>query len=163
MKDLILKTDTGNISYFIVRVTLGVVILAHGLQKLLGAFGGFGFDASMSYFTQTVGVPWILGFLVIIGESVGMVLLIAGVFARLVAGSLVVIMFGAAAMNASNGFFMNWFGKQPGEGIEFFILAIGMALVIAVKGAGKWSVDGWLAQSGSSNQPSFNQRVEAHS
>lgn len=163
MKDLILKTDTGNVSYFIVRVTLGVVILAHGLQKLLGAFGGFGFDATMNYFTQTVGMPWILGFLVILAESVGMALLIAGVFSRLVAGSLIIIMFGAASVNAGNGFFMNWFGKQPGEGIEFFILAIGMALVIAIKGAGKWSVDGWLAAKENNSEAVYSRKLETNS
>ncbi len=161
MKDLILKTDTGNVSYFIVRVTLGVVILAHGLQKLVGAFGGFGFEASMSYFTETVGVPWVLGFLVIIGESIGMGMLIAGAFSRLVAASLVVILFGAASVNASNGFFMNWFGKQPGEGVEFFILAIAMALVVAIKGGGKWSVDGWLSQT-IKREPALSGKLETN-
>src|SRR5687767_2355202 len=140
MKSNILKTDTDNISYFIIRVALAIVILPHGLQKLLGSFGGFGFDASMNYFTGTVGMPWILGFLVIIGESVGMLLLAAGIFTRLVSASLIIIMLGAASVNMENGFFMNWFGNQAGEGIEFFILAIAMALQVTIQGAGKWSI-----------------------
>ena len=43
------------------------------------------------------------------------------------------------------GFFMNWFGNQPGEGFEFHILAIELAIAILIKGSGKWSVDRLLA------------------
>jgi putative oxidoreductase len=145
MKNLILKTDSNNIVYFIIRVVLAIVILPHGMQKLFGLFGGYGFGGTMNFFTQNVGMPWILGFLVIVGESFGMLLLLAGIFSRLVAASLVIIMFGALSFHASNGFFMNWSGNQAGEGIEFFLLAIGMAVQVVIKGAGKWSVDGWLA------------------
>jgi len=145
MKTNMLKTDNSNLSYFMIRITLALVILPHGLQKLFGTFGGFGFDNSMKYFTETVGLPWILGFLVIAAETFGMLLLAAGIFSRLVAASLIVVMFGAASVNVQNGFFMNWFGNQPGEGVEFFILVIAMALLVTIQGGGKWSVDGWLA------------------
>jgi putative oxidoreductase len=40
-----------------------------------------------------------------------------------------------------NGFFMNWSGQQKGEGIEFFILAIGIALAIMIGGSGAFSID----------------------
>jgi len=145
MKTL-LNTDTTNASYAIIRVVLGLVILPHGLQKLFGAFDGAGFGPTMQYFTEDVGLPWVLGFLVIIAETLGMIFLIAGILTRLVSASLIVIMLGAAAQHYENGFFMNWFGNQPGEGIEFFLLTIGMAFVVTRYGAGKWSADGWLVK-----------------
>jgi putative oxidoreductase len=41
----------------------------------------------------------------------------------------------------SNGFFMNWFGNQAGEGYEYHLLIIGMAASLFISGAGKFSVD----------------------
>lgn len=43
----------------VLRLTLGLVLLPHGAQKLLGWFGGFGFDGTMGFFTQKMGLPWI--------------------------------------------------------------------------------------------------------
>jgi putative oxidoreductase len=43
--------------------------------------------------------------------------------------------------HVKNGFFMNWFGKQQGEGIEYFLLILGLALALVVSGGGRWSVD----------------------
>ena len=61
------NTDDGW-SGLILRLTLGLVMLPHGAQKLLGWFGGFGFDGTMGFFTQKMGLPWIIAFLVIMGE-----------------------------------------------------------------------------------------------
>ena len=63
----------------ILRLTLGLVMLPHGAQKLLGWFGGFGFDGTMGYFTQKMGMPWIIALLVIIAESFGSVALLGWV------------------------------------------------------------------------------------
>jgi putative oxidoreductase len=131
---------------FALRVTLGVMIFPHGAQKLLGWFGGYGFTGTMGYFTGTAGVPWLVGFLVILGEFFGGLMLIAGIGTRFAAASLAVVMGGAAWQLRANGFFMNWFGNQKGEGIEFFLLAIGMALGVAALGAGQWSLDSLLAR-----------------
>ena len=128
------------------RVALGVMMFPHGAQKLLGWFGGFGFNGTMGYFTGTVGTPWAVGLLVILGEFFGSLLLIAGFGTRFAAASLVVIMLGAAWQLRGNGFFMNWFGNQKGEGLEFFLLAAGIGLALVVTGAGKWSVDSLLAR-----------------
>jgi putative oxidoreductase len=131
---------------FVLRVTLGVMIFPHGAQKLLGWFGGYGFTGTMGYFTGTAGVPWILGFLVILAEFFGGFMLIAGLATRFTAASLAIIMGGAAWQVRTNGFFMNWFGNQKGEGIEFFLLAIGIAVSLAFLGAGQWSLDSGLAR-----------------
>jgi len=103
----------------ILRVTLGAVIFAHGAQKLLGWFGGNGFDATMGFFTNVMHLPWLVAFLVIVGESLGALGLAAGLFTRFTAASFIVIMLGAIFMShLPHGFFMNWFGQQQGEGFE---------------------------------------------
>jgi len=131
----------------ILRLTLGLVMLPHGAQKVLGWFGGFGFDGTMGYFTQTLGLPWIIAFLVIIGEFFGSLGLLVGFLTRFSAASIGVIMLGAITMvHLQNGFFMNWFGKQPGEGYEYHLLVLGISIVLTVIGAGRWSVDQQIAQ-----------------
>jgi putative oxidoreductase len=134
------KTED-DISVLIARLFLGVVILPHGLQKLLGMFGGYGFSGTVDFFVSN-GVPAAIAFLIIIGESFGAVGLIIGFLSRLAALGITLIMLGAIFMvHLPNGFFMNWFGDKQGEGFEFHLLAIGLALVVLIKGGGKWSVD----------------------
>ena len=129
-------------SYWIPRVILGCVILPHGAQKLFGWFGGFGFTNTMTYFTQTTGLPWIIAFLIVMGESLGSLGLILGFFTRLSALGLICIMVGAIiTVHIPNGFFMNWFGKQAGEGFEYHLLVIGMSIPLLISGGGKYSVD----------------------
>lgn len=131
----------------ILRLTLGLVMFPHGAQKLLGWYGGFGFDGTMGFFTQQMGMPWLVAFLVIIGESFGSVALLAGFLTRFTAASFGVIMLGAIAMvHLQHGFFMNWFGKQQGEGYEYHLLVIGIAIALLVTGAGRWSADRMIAE-----------------
>ena len=131
----------------ILRVVLGGVIFAHGAQKLLGWYGGSGFEGTMGFFTQKMGLPWLIAFLVIIGESIGSLGLLAGLFTRFTAASFIVIMLGAImTVHLPQGFFMNWFGQQTGEGFEFHLLVIGMSLALLVVGGGKWALDGVIAR-----------------
>ncbi len=123
------------------RLALGFMILPHGLQKTLGWFGGYGFKGTMGYLTGQVGAPWIFALLAILAESVGGLMLIAGFGTRLAALGVGGVMLVAAAMHRSNGFFMNWFGTQKGEGVEFHLLALGMVVALLILGGGKWSVD----------------------
>ena len=140
MKYLFQTND--NFSYWVPRVILGCVMFPHGAQKLFGWFGGFGFTNSMTYFTQTTGLPWIIAFLIIMGESLGSLGLIVGFFTRLSALGLICIMVGAIiTVHIPNGFFMNWFGKQAGEGFEYHLLVIGMSIPLLISGGGKYSVD----------------------
>jgi len=129
-------------SYWVPRLILGCVMFPHGAQKLFGWFGGFGFTNTMTYFTQTAGLPWIIAFLVVIGESLGSIGLIVGFLTRLSALGLICIMMGAIiTVHIPNGFFMNWFGKQAGEGFEYHLLVIGMSIPLLINGGGKYSVD----------------------
>ena len=131
----------------VLRVVLGLVVFPHGAQKLLGWFGGYGFSGSMNYFTNTVGLPWIIGFLVIILEFFGALALIAGVTTRILAAFYIVIAIGIIFTSSIQyGFFMNWFGNQGGEGYEYFLLWIGIAIVLLFNGGGKYSFDKLLSE-----------------
>lgn len=128
------------------RFSLGLMILPHGLQKTLGWFGGYGFQGTMGYLTGTVGAPWLLALLAILAETVGGVMLLAGLGTRVAALGLGGVMLVAAWQHRSHGFFMNWFGSQKGEGLEFFLLALGLVAGLLILGGGKWSLDAQLAR-----------------
>jgi putative oxidoreductase len=136
----LIHTDE-SLTGLLARLTLGIVMLPHGLQKLLGLFGGYGFTGTMSALTGG-GMPWIVAFLVILGESFGALGLIFGFISRFAAFGITLIMLGAIFLaHLSNGFFMNWYGQQPGEGFEYHLLAIGLGLIVLLRGAGRWSID----------------------
>lgn len=144
MKDFVLRTNN-DWPGMILRLTAGLMMLPHGLQKLAGWFGGFGFMGTMNYFTNTMKLPWIISLLVILIESVGAIGLISGAFTRLWALGFIVVMIGAmVTTNFKNGLFMNWYGTQSGEGYEYHLLVIGICLALLVTGGGKFSVDGIL-------------------
>lgn len=152
-------------SPFILRIMLALVIFPHGAQKLLGWYGGHGFEGTMGFFTQQMGLPWMIAFLVIMGESIGAFALAAGLMTRFTAASLGIIMLGAiATVHWPHGFFMNWFGNQAGEGFEFHLLVIGMSLSLMASGGGKWSVDHvigrWLSQE-EKGHPSVSRKTVA--
>lgn len=140
-------TDSSNWSMLISRITLGIVILPHGMQKALGSFGGYGFEASVGFF-QSMGIPVVIGVLVILAEFIGAIGLIIGAGTRFMAFSIFVTLGGAMVLGGhlQHGFFMNWFGNQAGEGIEYFILVLGMAAASMIAGAGKFSVDGLVSK-----------------
>jgi putative oxidoreductase len=123
------------------RLALGVMILPHGLQKTLGWFGGYGFQGTMGYLTGTVGAPWIFALLAILAESAGGLMLIAGFGTRLAALGVGGVMLVAATQHWPNGFFMNWFGNQKGEGVEFHLLALAIVASLLLLGGGRFSVD----------------------
>ena len=137
-----LATNQQSWSLLVSRLALGVVILPHGMQKALGLFGGHGFAGTMG-FLQSMGMPFLIALLVILAEFVGSIGLILGLGTRFMAFSVGLTMAGAAILGGHihNGFFMNWFGMQKGEGIEYFILVVGLALAALIGGSGKLSVD----------------------
>jgi putative oxidoreductase len=139
--------DTGDeATATVLRVTLGGLMFAHGAQKLLGWFGGFGFEGTMGFLTGTIGLPALLAVLIILLEFFGGIALMIGLAGRLMATGFAAIMLGAIfTVHAQNGFFMNWTGSQAGEGFEFHLLALAMAVALILKGSGALSVDRVLA------------------
>lgn len=140
----------------IARLVLGLVMFPHGAQKALGWFGGYGFSATMGFFTGQMHIPAFFAFLAIMAEFAGSIGLILGLLSRVSAFGIAVNMLVAVVMvHASNGLFMNWTSTQKGEGFEYHLLALGLALIVIVVGGGKWSVDsvlfGWLERIEKSN------------
>jgi putative oxidoreductase len=131
----------------VLRVFLAVVFFPHGAQKVLGWFGGYGFTATLNFFTNTLHLPAALAVLVFAAEFLGPLALIIGFLTRLAALGILCDMIGAVGMiHGRNGFFMNWAGKTPPvEGFEFHLLAIGIALALVIGGAGELSVDKAIA------------------
>ncbi len=118
-----------------IRVILGLTFMVHGSQKMFGAFGGPGLAHMMG--GPPHGMGPVLGLLVSVGEFFGGLGLLVGFLSRFSAASLIVIMLGAIFMvHAKNGFFMNWAGNQKGEGFEYHLLVIGMALAVLIAGPG---------------------------
>jgi putative oxidoreductase len=130
----------------LVRLVFGIVYFAHGAQKLFGWFGGYGYSGTMQYFTQMMHIPWIFANLAIAAEFLGGLGLIVGALTRVAAFGISMNMIVAVLMvHLSNGFFMNWTGQQKGEGFEYHLLALAIAVLLMVKGGGAFSVDRALA------------------
>lgn len=140
MKRLLFKTTNSKAPIFL-RLATALVLFPHGAQKLLGWFGGFGFDATMQYFTTTVGLPKVLGFLIILLEFFAPLAILAGFAVRFWSIAIACLMTGIILTSHSDYFFMNWFGTQKTEGMEYFLLFIGMCLSLVYSGAGRVSVD----------------------
>ena len=139
----LVRTDD-DITGFILRALLGIVFFPHGAQKVLGWFGGYGFEGTMASF-ERMGIPAIFALLAILAEFLGSIGLLTGFLTRVAAFGITCNMVVAVFMvHLKNGFFMNWFGNQKGEGFEYHILVIAITLALMVRGGGRWSVDGLL-------------------
>src|SRR5260370_21472910 len=132
----------------ILRLVLGVVFFAHGAQKMLGWFGGFGFTGTMNFFTGVAHIPAPLAFLAIAAEFFGGIGLLLGFLTRIAAFGIGVNMLVAIMIeHRAFGFFMNWTGIQKGEGYEFHLLVLAIVAFLIMRGAGAFSVDRVLAVS----------------
>lgn len=130
----------------LLRLALAATMFPHGAQKALGWWGGFGFDKTVGYFVQG-GMPAALAVAIIAAEFLGPIALVAGFFTRWSAFGIGLVMLGAAGIaHLQNGFFMNWMGTQKGEGIEYFIPVVAIALALLIKGGGSWAFDSILAR-----------------
>jgi putative oxidoreductase len=142
-----LMNTTDDLAITIPRLALGVVFFAHGAQKALGWFGGYGFSGTMGFFTQQMHIPAAFAFLAICAEFLGGIGLLLGLLGRVAAFGIACDMVVAVWMvHRHFGLFANWSGLQKGEGYEYHLLAIAIALVIMIKGSGALSVDRALSK-----------------
>jgi putative oxidoreductase len=145
MKRLLTTTNDGVLT--LMRLVLGIVFFAHGAQKMLGWFGGYGFSATMGFFTSQMHIPAPFAFLAIAAEFFGGLGLILGLLTRVAAFGIAVDMLVAVLMvHIHVGFFANWSGKQKGEGIEFHLLALALAIALIIRGGGAFSADRALSE-----------------
>jgi putative oxidoreductase len=126
----------------IARVVLGLVFFAHGAQKALGWFGGAGLQNTVSVFREHLRIPVPLALLAIAAEFFGGLGLIVGLLSRVAAlGIAAVILVALVTVHWKFGFFMNWYGDKQGQGIEYHILVLVLALLVMIKGGGASSLD----------------------
>lgn len=142
----IMRTGNSAAGLFL-RLALGIVMLAHGLQQTFGLFGGIGIKAKIGYYTGTFHIPWIIALLGVLTVSVGAFLLIIGLWSRIMAFFISIFLLTAFSLvHVHNGFFMNWEGRKAGEGFEYHILGIGIAIAIMIYGSGWFSIDRLLTR-----------------
>ena len=135
-----------SIGLFVLRLSLGAVLLAHGAQKVFSFFGGEGPQATIRMFAH-MGLPrWVAIFAMAV-EVLGGLGLVVGLLTRIPALGALALMAGAAyEVHARFGFFMNWSGKNGGEGVEYHLLAGAVALALLLGGGGRWSIDRALSK-----------------
>ena len=136
----VLRTDSG-VAGLILRLTLAIAMFPHGAQKALGWYGGHGFNVTLKNFAR-MGIPTAFGVLAIAAEFLGPIGLVIGLLTRIAAFGIACVMIVAiVTTHWRNGFFMNWFGNQKGEGYEYHLLVLGIAITLIVVGAGALSLD----------------------
>ena len=156
----LIATDN-DIATTILRLALGVIFFAHGAQKMLGWFGGYGFTGTMGFFTGVLHIPAVFAFLAIAAEFFGGLGLILGLLTRVASFGVFCNMIVAVAMIHHNfGFFMNWTGTQKGEGYEYHLLLVAASAFLIIRGAGAASVDRLLS-SPASNRVRSQVRAQA--
>src|SRR5882724_3807786 len=156
----LIATDN-DIATTILRLALGVIFFAHGAQKTLGWFGGYGFTGTMGFFTGAMHIPTVFAFLAITAEFIGGLGLIFGVLTRVAAFGIFCNMVVAVALvHGQFGFFMNWTGAQQGEGYEYHLLVLATTAFLMIRGAGAASVDRLLSSS-ASNRMTAEARPQA--
>jgi putative oxidoreductase len=120
----------------LLRLTMGLILVPHGCQKLFGWFGGLGFEKFTEIFDKIGWHPavfWVA--LVALTESVGGLLLAFGFLTRFAAAAILIFMINAVWATSAKGFF--W----AQGGMEYPILIGVVALVFLIKGGGRFSVD----------------------
>ncbi len=143
-----LLQTSGELAPMVLRLVLGIVFFAHGSQKMLGWFGGYGLDATMNAFTKGMGIPAPLAFLAIAAEFFGGRGLIAGLLTRVAAFGIASVMVVAVVkVHSQFGLFMNWAGNQKGEGFEYHALVIAITVALMIAGGGAFSADLFLSRS----------------
>ena len=125
------------LSYPLIRVAAGLILVPHGAQKLFGWFGGYGLEGTAGFFAQNLGLEPGMFFAVLVGatEFFGGLLLALGLLTRPAAAAIAVLMAVAITVHLPNGFF--W----TSGGYEYPLLWGLIALAIAFRGGGELSVD----------------------
>jgi putative oxidoreductase len=128
----------------ILRVAVGIVFMAHGAQKLFGAFGGAGLTGTAGYFT-TLGLSPSYPLAVLWGvvEFGGGALVFLGAWTRWAAIPLGLLTCVAVwKIHLLNGFFINWMlAPGMGHGYEFDLVLIAACACLSLTGAGELSID----------------------
>jgi putative oxidoreductase len=137
-----LETNT-NYGAMITRLSLGGVLLSHGLLKVLV----FTVPGTVAYF-ESLGLPATAAYLTIFAEVVGGAAILLGLYTRLAALLSIPLLMGALWAHSGNG----WVFSAEGGGWEFPLLLVVLAAAVAVQGSGPFAlrklpvIDGFIPQ-----------------
>jgi len=138
------QEQLNSIGLLIARLAAGIIMFAHGTQKVFGWFGGFGFSGRLGFLQTQLGVPAPIAFIGVIAEFVACILLILGASTRLGAllttGQMIAAIY---LLHGGSGFFMNYYQQLPAgqEGFEMNLAVIGLSLTLFFAGAGQYALD----------------------
>jgi putative oxidoreductase len=133
----ILLTTSNTLAFLPIRFGVGVIMAAHGAQKLFGGFGGYGLQGTGQFFAESLGLkPGVLMAAMAGGtELIGGLLLIVGLLTRVAGASLAGTMVVAIVTAHSSAFFAS------NGGMEYPLMLLLASLTLAIGGGGKFSVD----------------------
>lgn len=133
------------ISLLLLRVILGVIFFAHGAQKVMGWFGGYGLNATAGAFKNYMHIPAPLAYLASFTEFFGGIFVILGFMTRLSAlGLLISMVVAIFKVHIKSGFFMSSGEPNKGNGIEYNLALAAISLVLILTGSGPLSIDSVL-------------------
>lgn len=128
---MIKSDDTGKL---ILRLSLGILVLMHGLMKLSGGVGG------ISGMLSSHGLPGFLAYFVYVGEVIGPLLVILGIYSRLGALFIFLNMIVAILLAHAGQLFST--NQQGGWALELQGMYLAGAVALALLGPGRYSVNG---------------------
>jgi putative oxidoreductase len=136
----VVTTDTGT-SQLALRIPVGIVFIAHGAQKLFGAFGGYGLEGTGQWMASIGLNPgFLMALLAGSAEFFGGIALMLGLLVRPAAVVLAFTMLVAIfAVHIGNGLFMS------NDGYEFGLVLLAASVSLAISGAGRASIDRIIA------------------
>ena len=125
--------NQSDIAKLLLRVTLGGLMLFHGVAKIIHGVGG------IKSMLAGAGLPQFLAYGVFLGEVVAPILILLGLYARI--ASLVVGGTMVMAIFLAHGSDIFSLGKHGAPAIELPLMFLMMSIVVFLLGSGKWAVN----------------------
>lgn len=120
----------------VLRVPIGIILAAHGAQKLFGWFGGYGLEGTGQWMASNGFEPgYLMALLAGSAEFFGGIALIFGLFVRPAAAIAAITLMFALTVHIDNGLFMS------NNGYEFALTLLAATITLAIQGAGAVSLD----------------------
>lgn len=134
-------TSNNSVSSLVLRVPVGIILTAHGAQKLFAWFGGYGLEGTGQWM-ESIGLApgFLMALLAGSAEFFGGLALILGALTRPAAlVSAFTMLVAIFSVHASNGLFMS------NNGYEFALALLAATAALTIQGGGKFSVDGLIS------------------
>jgi putative oxidoreductase len=128
------QLNNPNYGAFITRISLGSILLSHGLLKVFV----FTIPGTVGYFAS-LGLPAIAAYLTIFAEIVGGTAILLGLYTRLASLLSIPLLLGALWAHAGNG----WLFSSEGGGWEFPLLLVAFAIAVTIQGNGSFAIRNW--------------------